>query len=185
MNVETLKDLFLYELQAIYSVEQELVGALDEFSEQARIESLDDLPDSSVHKAAATLFSEHRDETETHVERLEEVFEAVDARPDTREVQAIDALVVDKERFNNVVLNDALRSLVYVDAGEKIENTEITAYRSLLQLANALDLPDEAVDPLEANLRDEEETLQELRDLSEGDDIDSLLAELAEREPRT
>ena len=63
MNLQSLNALYLLELHALYSAEQQILKALPRLINAAN---------SAELKAA---LSAHRDETELHVNRLEEVFE--------------------------------------------------------------------------------------------------------------
>lgn len=183
MNIETLHDLFLYELHGLYRTEQTLVEELDQLADQTAVNSLDEASDEEFRDALREAFEDHRDETETHVERLERVFESIDRRPETRDVPPLDGFVEEKEWFSNVVLNDAMRPLFYLDAGVKIEQLEIRTYESLVENAGALDVPDDAVEALEANLRDERDALAELEDLSGSDAVESLREALGDDSP--
>ena len=80
MAVETLDDLFEYQLQSIYYVETELADALDE------------LQTSATNGQLVEAFAAHRDETKRHVERLEEVFAALGVPAETRNVPSVDGL---------------------------------------------------------------------------------------------
>ncbi len=181
MNIETLHDLFLYELRGAYYVETELADALEGIRDRVAVDTLDEVADEELHETVAEAFASHREETERQVERLERAFDAIDRQPETREMPSLDALVDETERFNNVVLNDAIRPLFYLDAGTKIERLELRMYDSLLRLARALDAPEDAIDALETNRREEEAALTNLRELSDGSEADSVLDELAER----
>lgn len=182
MNVETLRGLFEYELRGLYDIENELVGTLDDFANQAGIDSLDDEPNEGFRKSVQQAFIEHRDETETHVERLERVFEALGMEAKPREALVFDALVEEKERFNNVVLNDALRNPFYLTAGIKVEQLEIATYESALDYADNLDVPDEVTELLQKNLDEETETLETLRTAAEGSEFESMLNRLGEHQ---
>jgi ferritin-like metal-binding protein YciE len=72
MCANTLNELFEVGLKEMYYNEQQLVDALKE------LESTTD--EAEIQEA----FSEHRTETERHAERLEGVFEMMDASPETK-----------------------------------------------------------------------------------------------------
>lgn len=183
MNIETLYDLFVFELQEAYRIETELADALDAIVDEAGIDSLDDISDSEIRDTLTTILSEHREETEAHVERLEGVFEAADQRPETGQSAALRGLLDRKERFDNVVLNDAVRPFFYINLGRDVERFEIRTYESLIENARALDLSDDAVEALEANLDDEREAARRFEELSEHPELDALREELGERSP--
>lgn len=183
MNVETLYDLFVFELQEAYQIETELADALDAIVDEAGINSLDGIADDEIRDTLTTVLSEHQEETREHVERLEGVFEAAGRRPDTGQSTALRGLLDRKERFDNIVLNDALRPFFYVNLGRDVERLEIRTYESLIENARALDLPEEVVEALEANLDDEREAAERFEELSDREELRTLREELGEQSP--
>jgi len=148
MTDEHSEKLLTDGLQELYYTEQQLVDALDTLAEETGTE------------AASQAFSEHREETQEHVERLEQVFEEIDEEPRTRDEQVVDALIDEHEQFaqdNEGELLDRYN----IAAGQKTEHYEIAAYGNLTSLAGKLDY-DEAADLLEETLREEEDALEEL-----------------------
>ena len=184
MNVETLYDLFLYDLRGQYYAELTLAEQLDSLADETAVNSLDTASDESLRDALRRAFADHRDETETHVERLERVFESIDRRPDPRGLPTVDGLVEEKDRFTNVVLNDGMRLLFLLDVGVKVERFEIRVYESLVANARHLGVSDDALEALESNLRDERDALAELEDLVDGEAVESLRATLAAESPK-
>ena len=162
MNVETTRDLFEYELRGAYYLETELVEALDRLADEAEIDALDYLPEKEKKRAVGDLFADHSEESERHVQRLEAVFRALDLDPEAREDAVTDGVIRDKELFNNVILNDELRCVYYLRTAKNAELAEISTYEGLLRLAEQLDLDDEVIEDLEANLADERRQLDEL-----------------------
>lgn len=183
MNVETLPDLFVFELRGAYGTEIELVEALDELADQSAIDSLADQPDEAVYDAVREVLTDYRDGTEARISRLEGVFEATGEQPETRESLVLRGLVAEKERFNNVVLSDDLRHPFYLDFAMKVAEVEIRAYESLVQLARVLDLPEDAVGPLEANLHETMDAADRFARLADGA-VEESLADLAENTAR-
>lgn len=165
-QIANLQDLFEYELETMYYVENELV---DELSTMA-----DEVTNDNLRKG----FADHQEETEHHVERLEAVFESLDREPQMRETEALQGLMADKQNFDSLVANDDLRNVHHLSAGMKVEHLEITGYQSLLTLANKLDFGSDVTDPLKDNLDSEERTLKELKAMSEGSELKSLLDRL-------
>ena len=62
-DIKTMNDLFLHQLQDIYYAENQLVKALPKMAEKA------------TDKQLKQGFLTHLDETKTHVQRLEQVFQ--------------------------------------------------------------------------------------------------------------
>lgn len=179
MNIETLHDLFETELRRTYAVETKLADALTTLADDADVDTLDDIQENEVRDSLGELLSEHAAETADHVARLEEAFEALDRQPETRSTPALDGLIEEKERFNNVVLNDEMRPLYYLGTGEQIERLEIGLYKRLLRLADHLDVSEQVSEPFERNLEEERSALESIQSLAESDDAASLADAIA------
>lgn len=154
MAAETLNDLFTTGLKEIYYTEQQLVDALEELEDQSS--------DDEVKQA----FSEHRSETEQHVQRVEEVFEAIGETPEAKETNAVKGLIQDHEEFANQDPDENVLERFNIAAGQKTEHLEIAAYGNLIPLADELGM-DEVADTLEENLREEQDALDELSQIGE------------------
>ena len=71
---KTLNDLFEDGLKDIYYAEKKILAALPKMAKAAQSEEL------------ASAFEQHRDETEQQLERLEQVFQAIDQQPKAKSV---------------------------------------------------------------------------------------------------
>jgi len=162
VDVQSVEDEFVYDLEGVYDMEIKLVDALDEMSRMATNDKLSEA------------FASHRDETDEHVERVEEAFRAVGVEPSRRESLLADALIEEKARFDEHATDDDLRNLHYMTAGMKTERTEMTSYEGLLTLADKASLGNEVAEPLEANLGDEENLFRTLQGLATGSDLKTL-----------
>lgn len=181
MNVETLHDLFASETHRMYGVENRLVDALATLESDVEVDALDDSGKSDVRESLRSAVARHRSETEEQAGRLETVLTAARRPIEGRSTPALDGIVEEKELFNNVVLNDEIRPLYYLWTAERIERLEVTAYEQLLRVGSHLDQPDEVIDALERNLSEEVATLETLEELSRGEDVETLLEDLASR----
>lgn len=165
MTINNLEDLFVDELEQMYYVESRLVDVLGDLVEEANNDKL------------SSRFSDHRDETRGHVERLEHVFAALGREPTETRSRVLDALVEEHDSFVEAS-DEQLHGLYDMQAGMKTERIEITAYQGLLLLAGKLDYSDEVTDPLEDNLSEEKSALRELEGLSKGSKIKSMFSQL-------
>ena len=84
---ETLHDLYLNELRDLYSAETQLLDALPKMAEAAA---------SSKLKEA---FTGHLKQTEGHVRRLEEIFEALGEEPSGETCKAMQGLIAEGEDY--------------------------------------------------------------------------------------
>ena len=85
MVEKTLSDLFLAQLKDIYYAEKKIFRTLPKMVKAAQVPEL---------KQA---FTAHREETQGQIERLEQLFEMVGKRPQTKPCEAIDGIVAEGE----------------------------------------------------------------------------------------
>jgi ferritin-like metal-binding protein YciE len=84
---ETLRDLYLNELRDLYSTETQLLEALQKWRMP---------PPSSQLKEA---FTDHLEETQGHVSRLEEIFDALGEEPSGEACKAMEGLIAEGEDY--------------------------------------------------------------------------------------
>ncbi|QLH85076.1 DUF892 family protein [Halosimplex pelagicum] len=153
MSTDESRELLVEGVQELYYTEQQLVDALDDVAQETEDDN------------AAQGFSQHREETQEHVERLETVFEKLDEQPREREDPVLDAMIEEHDAFAGDNDGEVL-DRYNISAGQKIEHYEIAAYGNVTSLAGKLG-EDEAADLLEENLREEEQALDELSQAGE------------------
>ena len=166
MVLETSRDLFVHELKQMYYVENRLVDVLDELAVET--------PDEKLAEG----FSSHRDETRQQVERLERVFRELGETPEEAESGVLDGLLRDREEFEREVGSDDLKTPFNLTAGIKTERVEITAYQSLITLANEIEFEGDVKGPLEANLDEEKDTLRSLETMQKGSNVKKIVQNL-------
>lgn len=167
MTVSSLRDLFVHDLEDIYYAENELLDALEELSEQTQNEQI------------AEAFREHREETQGHVERLDQVFEMLDQQPETEECEGIEGLLKEHEDFVGQDLDQEVLNVHNLVAAQKTEHYEIAAYGNLALIADRLGM-DEVGDLLHQNLEEEEAALDKLASLTEDFDYGKVRASTAD-----
>ena len=150
---KTLDDLFLETLKDIYYAEKQLVKALPKMAKAA---------DDPMLKQG---FEMHLEETEGHVERLEQIFELLDKPARGKTCDAILGIAEEAksvmEDFKGTPANDA----GLIAAGQAAEHYEISRYGSLKAWAQQLGM-NEAVKLLDATLKEEKAADQKLSDLA-------------------
>lgn len=164
MSTNSPNKLFESELQDLYSAEQQILNALEEMSDEVENEDLQQA------------FSQHREQTQQQIDRLEQVFENVGLEPESDECKAIKGLVEEHEEFTEKDPSQAELELFDNVAAQKVEHYEIASYGSLAKLADQLGM-DEAGDLLHETLEEEEQTLTELVNLANDYDYDQLQGE--------
>ena len=166
MSMTMLSELFEHELKDIYYAEHQLV------------EALQTLADESSNGEIKKAFQSHGKETQGHIKRLDQVFKSMGAKPTSEVCPGIDGLLKEKKAFAKEKPSDKILDFYNLGAAQKTERYEITAYESLIEMAEALGRS-AIVTQLEANLQEEEAALQKLKALADSVDKDALIADEA------
>ncbi|MDI6024750.1 ferritin-like domain-containing protein [Corticibacterium sp. UT-5YL-CI-8] len=151
---KTLEDLFHDTLKDIYYAERKILKALPKMERAAQSDEL---------KAA---FQKHRDETEGHVERLQQVFEILGKRPRGKTCDAIEGIVSEGEEIMEEYKDTAALDAGLISAAQAVEHYEMTRYGTLKRWAEELGLTDAAT-LLDATLQEETKTDSDLTKLAE------------------
>lgn len=177
-TLTTPHDALATELERLYYVERELCGELETLAGDVSIDTIDNARATECRDRLWEAVDEHCYETQAHCERIERAFDALGEEPETRRAPTFDGLIADKEAFNNLVLNDELRPLYYLETALKLEDLECTAYETAMALASALEGEDgdAVVDALRPNYDDERAMRADLESLSNSDAVETLLA---------
>ncbi|OVE83400.1 DUF892 family protein [Natronolimnobius baerhuensis] len=166
------------ELARLYGLEQGIDTALETISNDVAIDTLDTIRELECREQLQYAIDQRRAQTDDRSARLEEAFDALNTSPETRPVPELDGLVGDKEKFNNVVLNDEVRPLYYVETMLKLEALECTRYERAISLARSLedDAGDTIAEAVAPNYEAACDVQAELEALADGEAVDRLLA---------
>ena len=153
MPDKTLNDLFLDTLKDIYFAEKQILKALPKMAKAAQDPQL---------KAG---FETHRDETESHVTRLEQVFEIIGQRPRTKTCDAILGIIEEGKEIMDEYKGSSALDAGLISSGQAVEHYEMARYGTLKAWAGQLGLKD-AVQLLDATLKEEAATDKKLTALA-------------------
>jgi ferritin-like metal-binding protein YciE len=150
----SLLGLYLDELRDIYSAEKQLTKALPKMAKAASSEDL------------RNGFTEHLEQTRGHLERLDQIFEALGERSSGKKCVGMEGLIeegseVMQEDFEGDVMDAAL-----IAAAQRVEHYEIAAYGTVRTYAELLGQTDQAA-LLQQTLDEEKETDEKLTELSQ------------------
>jgi ferritin-like metal-binding protein YciE len=148
-----LDELFHETLKDIYFAEKKLLTALPRMAKAAHSEEL---------KAA---FEKHAIETESHIERLEQVFSMIDEAPKGKKCEAINGLVDEGKEIMSDFKNSPAHDAGLLAAAQAVEHYEISRYGTLRAWAKKLGLND-AARLLEQTLAEEKKTDEALTRLA-------------------
>lgn len=152
---KTLNDMFIDTLKDVYYAEKQILRALPKMAKAAN---------SAELKAA---FEKHRDETETHVERLAQVFEIAGKAARGKTCDAILGIVEEGKAVMEDYADSPALDAGLLASAQAVEHYEIARYGTLKAWAKQLGLKD-AVGLLEQTLAEEEKTDQLLTKLGVG-----------------
>jgi len=150
-----LLEFFTECIKDIYWAEKHLTKALPKMVKAATSEEL---------KNALT---DHLEVTQTHVQRLEQVFELLDKKPQAKKCEAMEGLTREADSIvEETEAGSATRDVGVILACQKVEHYEIATYGGLAQLATTLNLADIAA-ILEETLGEEKEADSTLTQVAE------------------
>ena len=153
-EIKTMNDLFVHQLQDIYYAEKQLVKALPKMAKKAA--------DQQLKQGFLT----HLDETKTHVERLEQVFQMHGAQVKAVDCPAIDGIIQEADEVAGEVADKSVLDAALINAAQAAEHYEITRYGSLIAWAKQLGRND-CASVLQKTLEEEKATDQKLTQMAE------------------
>ena len=134
MNVQALDfedglmKLFTDSIMDLFWAENHLVKALPKMIKSAKSKALQDA------------ISNHLEQTKTHVERLQQVFELLGKKPQAKKCDAMEGLTKEGEGvIENTDSGTPARDLGIIMASQKVEHYEISSYTGLSKLAQNWD----------------------------------------------
>ena len=164
MKLDSLRTLWIEEMRDLYNAENQLLKALPKMAKAASTPELKEA------------FENHLDQTQTHVERLDEIFVKLGKKPSGKTCKAMKGLV---EEGSEMMKQDGPESVIdagLIAAAQRVEHYEMAGYGVARTFASVLG-EDEAEDLLQTTLDEEGETDERLTEIAE-----SIVNEDAEEE---
>jgi len=149
-----LNELFLDTLKDIYYAEKQILKALPKMAKAATSQDLQ------------SAFEKHHDETEGHVERLEQVFELIGKPARGKKCDAIEGIIDEGQEVMEEYAGTPALDAGLLAAAQAVEHYEISRYGTLKAWAAKLDLKD-AVKLLDQTLSEEKKTDDTLTKIAE------------------
>ena len=153
---ETLQDALVDEIKDLYNAEKQLTKALPKLAKNATNDTLREALES------------HLAETETHIQRLEQVFGLLDEKPRGKHCAGMAGII---QEGNDILQEDfegAVMDACIIAAGQRSEHYEIAAYGTCIAWAEALGLTNVA-ELLNETLEEEKAADEKLSAIAEGD----------------
>jgi len=120
---KTLQDLFHDTLRDIYFAEKQILKALPKMRRAATNEQLQQA------------FDKHKEQTEEHVSRLEEVFEIIGKSARGKTCEAIKGIIDEGEEIISEFKGTSALDAGLISSAQAVEHYEITRYGTLRRWA--------------------------------------------------
>src|SRR5262245_26494235 len=131
MKLKSFADLFVMELQDLYSAETMIVGALPKMAKEASSDELEDA------------FLEHLEETRQHVRRLERIFSQIpDVKPKGKTCRGIEGIIKENRELLSKGGPDEVVDAGLIAGAQRVEHYEIAAYGTAATYARLLGKPE-------------------------------------------
>jgi len=154
MELDSLKKLYIHELQDLYDAEHQLLKALPKMSRAASSEEL------------GAAFDRHLDETQQQVERLEKAFSLLKIKPTRLSCKGMKGLIEEGEELIKEDGDPAVKDAGLIAAAQRVEHYEIAAYGCARTYAEMLG-QEKAVELLQNSLDEERAADEALTGLAE------------------
>ena len=149
-----LDELFHDTLKDIYYAEKKILSALPKMAKAAHNDDL---------RAA---FEKHKTETEGQIDRLEQVFQLIEQKPQGKKCAAIEGILEEGQEIIKEYKSSPALDAGLVSAAQAVEHYEIARYGTLRTWAEELGL-NQAMKLLQQTLDQEEATDRALTELAE------------------
>jgi ferritin-like metal-binding protein YciE len=160
MEMESLKDLFIDELKDLYSAENQILKALPKMIKKATSKEL---------KAG---FEKHLKETQVHVERLESIFQELDASPKGKKCKGMEGVIADGKELMEEEAEPEVMDAGLIGAAQHVEHYEMAGYGCVRTYAELLGHTNFAK-LLQKTLDEERATDEKLTELARGINVEA------------
>lgn len=163
MRLTSFKQLFIEELNDLYDCESQILKVLPRLVKRA----------SSLGLRKA--FTQHLEESKTHLERLDQLFDDMGGRPKTRKCKGMRATLEEGEEILKPDQQGELLDAALIGAAQRIEHYEIARYGCARTYAALLGDSD-AAELLQMTLDEEKMTDNTLTELAKQINVQAIEA---------
>lgn len=154
--MHTLEHLFMNQLKDIYYAEKQIAKTLPRMASAAAQPSL------------KNAFDHHLEETEHHIERLEQVFEMMGEKASGEKCDAMEGIIEEGKEFiqNGKDYDPSVNDAGLIAAAQRVEHYEIAAYGTLRAFAEHLG-QEQAAKLFQSTLNEEKQADKKLTGIAE------------------
>ncbi len=154
MKINSLRELYVEQLQDLYDAENQLIKALPKMAKEA---TSDELREG---------IEEHLEQTKQQAERLEQIFERLGQKAKGKKCKGMQGVIEEGNEVLSEDMEEDTKDAAIIAAAQRVEHYEIAGYGTARTYANLLG-EQEDVELLEQTLEEEKETDQKLTELAE------------------
>jgi len=154
MKLDSLRMLFIHELNDLLDAENQLIKALPKMATAAASEDL------------RLAFEKHLDQTQEHVRRLESIFYMLNTKPARVTCKAMKGILEECEDMINAEGDPAVKDVGLISAVQRVEHYEMAGYGCARTYAEMLG-EEGSAELLQKTLDDERATDESLTELAE------------------
>jgi ferritin-like metal-binding protein YciE len=154
MDINSLQDPYLAELQDLYDAENRIIKALPKMADAASSPDL------------RRAFQEHLEQTRRQSDRLERIFSMLNESPKGKKCKGIEGILDEGKEMMDLDAPPAVCDAALISAAQRVEHYEIAAYGTVRTFARRLGYEDQA-QLLNETLQEEGDTDKKLTSLAE------------------
>jgi ferritin-like metal-binding protein YciE len=125
-DIKSMDDLFLHVLQDIYYAEKQILKALP------------DMIDKATNRELTAALRNHLEETQKHVQRLDQAFDLIGESPKGTTCPAIDGIIKEANEIAGDIAEKKVLDAALITAAQAVEHYEITRYGTLIAWAEEI-----------------------------------------------
>ncbi len=153
-KLNTLQDIYINELRDLYNMETQLTKTLPRIAK------------AISHSELKQAFENHLEQTENHIDRLEQVFEMCGQKVRGKKCTGMEGILDEALEILSSDVNDDALDAAIIGAAQKVEHYEIASYGTVRTWAEQLGFDDQA-ELLNQTLSEEKQANEKLTQLAE------------------
>jgi len=153
MRPNSLRELYVEQLQDLYDAEHQIIKALPKMIQAAQSDGL---------RAA---LNEHLNVTKEQANRIEQIFRGMGEKPKAEKCKGVQGVIKEGDDLIGEIKNEDVRDAAIIASAQRVEHYEIAGYGTARTYADLLD-ESEASDLLQQTLDEEKEADEKLTSLA-------------------
>ena len=155
-KMKTLEELFIGQIQDLYSAEDQLIKALPKMMEKA------------TDKKLKMAIEQHLEETKVHRDRCVQILDDHNEKAGEEVCKAMQGLIKEADEHLREDMTPEVRDALIIACAQRVEHYEISGYGTASTYAQMLDMPEHA-ELLQMTLDEEKMADQKLNDIAMSD----------------